>query len=82
MLRRIEGKRRKGQQRMEWSDCITDLMDRNLSKLRETVADRGVWHIAVHVAKSWTWLIEQQQLFDRFGKLNSVKTGISVTTQG
>ena len=54
MLRKIEGKRRKGQQRMRWSDSITDSMDRNLSKLRETVEDRGVWYTAVYVAKSRT----------------------------
>jgi len=55
MLVKIEGRRRRGRQRMRWLNSITDSMDMSLSKIQEIVEDRGAWYAVVHgVRKSWT----------------------------
>ena len=55
LMGKIEGKRRRGRQRMRWLDSIIDSMDMSLSKVQERVKDREAWYAAIHgVAKNWT----------------------------
>ena len=79
MLVKIEGRRRRGQQRMRWLDGITDSMDMGLSRLRDLVMDREVWCVAVHgVAKSRTRLSDWTELIPRTESYEGDSPSVSV----